>query len=150
MFWAQNIDCGYALEPPRRGGSNEYPQSMFWAEIWKLPEFFIWKFSFLVVKFSIYLDRHVFVMVTFCFVYIWPAFQRALDVKESKYEVFLKMTEIYQMHPVPLSCPLILLRQRGSSENLHIQSNFTGLTIFWTITKARLFKYTENFTNKKC
>ena len=25
---AQNIDCGYSLEPPRRG-SNEYPQSMF-------------------------------------------------------------------------------------------------------------------------
>ena len=26
---AQNIDCGYLLEPPRGGGSNEYPQSMF-------------------------------------------------------------------------------------------------------------------------
>ena len=26
---AQKIDCGYALEPPRRGGSNKYPQSMF-------------------------------------------------------------------------------------------------------------------------
>ena len=25
----QNIDCGYSLEPPRQGGSNEYPQSMF-------------------------------------------------------------------------------------------------------------------------
>ena len=25
----QNIDCGYSLEPPRRGGSNEYPLSMF-------------------------------------------------------------------------------------------------------------------------
>ena len=25
----QNIDCGYPLEPPRRGSSNEYPQSMF-------------------------------------------------------------------------------------------------------------------------
>ena len=30
---AQNIDCGYSLEPPRRGGSSEYPQSMFGAEI---------------------------------------------------------------------------------------------------------------------
>ena len=30
---AQNIDCGYSLEPPRRGDSNKYPQSMFWAEI---------------------------------------------------------------------------------------------------------------------
>ena len=26
---AQIIDCGYSLEPPRRGGSNEYPQCMF-------------------------------------------------------------------------------------------------------------------------
>ena len=26
---AQNIDCGYSLEPPQRGGSNEYPQYMF-------------------------------------------------------------------------------------------------------------------------
>ena len=26
---AQNIDCAYSLEPPQRGGSNEYPQSMF-------------------------------------------------------------------------------------------------------------------------
>ena len=26
---AQNIDFGYSLEPPRRGGSNEYPQSTF-------------------------------------------------------------------------------------------------------------------------
>ena len=29
-MFAQNIDCEYTLEPPRRGGSNEYPQSMFW------------------------------------------------------------------------------------------------------------------------
>ena len=33
---AQNIDCGYSLEPPRRGGSNEYPQSIFLAEIRKI------------------------------------------------------------------------------------------------------------------
>ena len=26
---SQNIDCGYAFESPREGGSNEYPQSMF-------------------------------------------------------------------------------------------------------------------------
>ena len=25
----QNTDYGYSLEPPRRGGSNEYSQSMF-------------------------------------------------------------------------------------------------------------------------
>ena len=27
LIFAQNIDCGYSLEP--RGGSNEYPHSMF-------------------------------------------------------------------------------------------------------------------------
>ena len=26
---AQNVDCGYLLELPRRGSSNEYPQSVF-------------------------------------------------------------------------------------------------------------------------
>ena len=46
LISAKNIDCGYSLEPPRRGGSNEYPQSMFRAEIWKISEFFfIWKLS---------------------------------------------------------------------------------------------------------
>ena len=38
LISAQNIDC--------RGGSNEYPQAMFWAEIRKISELFIWTFSF--------------------------------------------------------------------------------------------------------
>ena len=29
LISAQNIDCGYLLEPPRRGGSNEYPNLCF-------------------------------------------------------------------------------------------------------------------------
>ena len=29
LIFAQNIDCGYSLEPPQWCGSNEYPQSMF-------------------------------------------------------------------------------------------------------------------------
>ena len=33
---AQNIDCGYPLEPPRRGGSNEYPQSLLFSKIRKI------------------------------------------------------------------------------------------------------------------
>ena len=31
----QNIDCWYTLEPPRPGGSNEYPQSIFLNKIKK-------------------------------------------------------------------------------------------------------------------
>ena len=29
LISAKNIDCGFSLEPPRQGGSNENPQSMF-------------------------------------------------------------------------------------------------------------------------
>ena len=29
LISAQNIGCGCSLEPPRRGDSNEYPQSVF-------------------------------------------------------------------------------------------------------------------------
>ena len=39
LFSGKNIDCGYSLELPRWGSSNEYPQSMFWAEIWKYQSF---------------------------------------------------------------------------------------------------------------
>ena len=33
---AQNIDCGYSLEPPLRGGSNEYHNLCFLAKIRKV------------------------------------------------------------------------------------------------------------------
>ena len=53
----------YSLEPPRRGGSNKYPQSMFGAEIWKVSEFFLSEnFQFLDVKYPMYLNRRVFLM----------------------------------------------------------------------------------------
>ena len=35
IFVAQNTDCGYMLEPPRRGGSIEDQHSMFWGKIKK-------------------------------------------------------------------------------------------------------------------
>ena len=53
---AQNIDCGYPLEPPRRGGSNEYPQSMFLSRNKKnnvypcKPQFYYTKVGFMGVK----------------------------------------------------------------------------------------------------
>ena len=57
LFLLENRDCGYSLEPPRRGGSNEYLQSMFLAEIRKIPEFFLSEyFQILVVKCSIYFN----------------------------------------------------------------------------------------------
>ena len=53
---AQNIDCGYSLEPPQRGGSNEYPQSMFLSKNKKnntyprKPQFYYIKVGFKGVK----------------------------------------------------------------------------------------------------
>ena len=32
LIFAQNIDGGYTLEPPHRGGSNEYTQSKVWSK----------------------------------------------------------------------------------------------------------------------
>ena len=40
LFLLQNIDCGYSLEPPRRGGSNVYLQSLFRAKIRKISKFY--------------------------------------------------------------------------------------------------------------
>ena len=62
LISAQNINGWYSLEPPRRGGSNEYPQFMFLAETLKISEFSSENVQFLVVKFSIYLKRRVFVI----------------------------------------------------------------------------------------
>ena len=53
---AQNIDCGYSLEPPRRGGSNEYPQSYYLSRNKKnnvypcKPQFYYIKVGFKGVK----------------------------------------------------------------------------------------------------
>ena len=53
---AQNIDCGYSLEPPRRGGSNKYPHSMFLSRNKKynvypcIPQFYYIKVGFKGIK----------------------------------------------------------------------------------------------------
>ena len=60
LISAQNIDCGYSLEPPRRGGSNEYLQSVIWAETWKISEFFylkmfsFWRWNFLFIWIGVF------------------------------------------------------------------------------------------------
>ena len=55
LFLLQNIDCGYSLEPPRRGGSNVYPKSMFLAKIRKIKKKSNENFHFLqLTKISVY------------------------------------------------------------------------------------------------
>ena len=58
----QNIDCGYSLEPPRRGGSNEYPQSMFLSRNKKIIYTPVNPFYYMKVGFKGVCLRHVFVM----------------------------------------------------------------------------------------
>ena len=69
LFLLKNIDCGYSLEPPRRGGSNEYHSLCFEQKYEKYQNFLSENFQFLVVKFSIYLNRRVFVMLSRTFRY---------------------------------------------------------------------------------
>ena len=58
---------------------------MFWAKVWKLPEFFIWKFSFFLAdKFSIYLNRRVFVMSMY-------------KKEKNKSVIFLKLRPLNQL-----------------------------------------------------
>ena len=62
---AQNIDCVNTLEAPRRGGSNKYPQSMFWIKNKKIrytpayPSFAIKKWGLRGYTFH----GHVFLMI---------------------------------------------------------------------------------------
>ena len=56
LISALNIDSGYSLELPRRGGSNDYPQSMFLSRNKKnnvypcKPQFYYIKVGFKGVK----------------------------------------------------------------------------------------------------
>ena len=56
LITAQNLDCGYLLEPPQQGGSNEYPQSTFLSRNKKnyvypcKPQFYFIKVGFKGVK----------------------------------------------------------------------------------------------------
>ena len=53
-FLLQNIDCGYSLEPPRRGGFNVYPESVL-SKNTKISKFFRRKFLiFKAQKISVY------------------------------------------------------------------------------------------------
>ena len=59
---AQNIDCGYSLEPPHWGGSNEYQQSTFLSRNKKI-NVFPCKHQFYCIKVGFKgVNRRVFMM----------------------------------------------------------------------------------------
>ena len=67
LIFTKKIDCEYSLEPPRRSGSNEYYNLCFEQKYNKYQNFYLKTFIFFLVKFSIYLNRRVFVMRTLRF-----------------------------------------------------------------------------------
>ena len=46
LISAQNIDCGYSLEPPRRGGFNDYHNLCFEQKYKKYQNFYLKIFIF--------------------------------------------------------------------------------------------------------
>ena len=77
-YFCLKIDHGYSLKPLRRGASNEYPQCIFWAEIWKNIRIFIWKFSVFGDKnvsiFVIGLLLYIYMIFFFCFFFFFLFF----------------------------------------------------------------------------
>ena len=90
LIFAQNIDCGYTLEPPRRGGSNECPQSMFWSKNKKnrytpaYPSFYYIKVEFkgVFIALTCFPDVQI-----FCFNNIYLFCLRATIIEPSKHIV---------------------------------------------------------------
>ena len=152
-----------------RGGSNVYPQSMFWAEIWKYQNFLSENFNFLVVKFSVYLNRLVFIIVgkghtirgdnsvRIVFLPFWRVVslkrKKGLDQQGSKgnHKSCLpcwkwKKIYIYPEYKVPLTCLIFVYGQilQNTCCNLRICT----LTLKGPITTAadNTFKYIYFFS----
>ena len=63
LFLLKNIDCGYSLEPPRRGDSNEKHNLCFEVTYEKYQKFYLKIFIFWrYISISVFLNRLVFVM----------------------------------------------------------------------------------------
>ena len=94
---AQNIDCGYSLELPHRGSSNEYPQSMFLSRNNKnnvypyKPQFYYIKVGFRGSK----LYRYVFVMLCLSTPWWFLKKNKTILKKKKKNYSWLCITFIY-------------------------------------------------------
>ena len=145
---AQNIDCGYSLEPPRRGGSNEYHNLCFWAEIRKImytpvnPSFTIQKRGLRGSK----LYRRVFVMIWQCFkLLIWIMQDKCKIVEvltEGWQTMALNKINIYDKYLILIllnpDIPCLCKQCRSSSEG----ANWSGSALFtisiWYCIKRNL------------
>ena len=62
LFLLKNIDCGYSLELPQKAVLTSTINLFFEQKYKKYQNFLSENFLFLVVKFSVYLNRHVFIL----------------------------------------------------------------------------------------
>ena len=99
----QNIDYVYSLEPPQRGGSNEYLQSMFLSRNKKInaypckPQFYCIKLGFKRVK-TIYRRDFVMEMVTSCSLYtIYEIYRKNKSYHSESATVALSSKNISEM-----------------------------------------------------
>ena len=90
---AKNIDCRYSLEPPRTGGSNEYPQSMFLSRN-KKNNVYPCKPQFYYIKVGSNLYRRVFVMLGFWLLIATSTFALFLRTHVFNY---MCITDVLQM-----------------------------------------------------
>ena len=139
LFLLKNIDCDNSLEPPRRGGSNEYPQSIFWAEYEKYQNFYLKIFIFWWQKFSIYLNRRVFVI------------NKTESVVFVCFRMFLTPTGSLFTGPIPLYYSLFKWNV-VDVESLHVLYNSVDLIFwsFWTVEPFAGFHWLYTRLNGVC
>ena len=83
LISAQKIDCGYTLEPPGRGVLTSTHNLCFEQEYEKISE--SENFPFSVVKFSVYMNRRVFVMTN---IIVTESAQKLLRTYRSFHQAF--------------------------------------------------------------
>ena len=84
-FSIKNICCGYSLESPRRGNSNEYPQLMF---LWRTIE----NYPVIIIKYP-----HLFYCY-YCLICNWLIKFSIFRTKLHIFEMFFRYTLLQQQH----------------------------------------------------
>ena len=109
LFLHQFIDCGYSLEPPRRGGSNGVPTTYVLSKNKKNIENYLLKiFNFYNLKNNLYLHGHVFIMKE-----LYLFFNRCIvqGITCSIYEPRREKTGLRGFRPGPTQTDLYQLRK---------------------------------------
>ena len=121
---AQNIDSWYSLEPPQRGGSNEYPQSMFLSRNKKnnvypcKPQFYYIKVGCKGSK----VYRHVFVY----YQHLMLSLAKYQDISDSQQAFCLNL------------CRAIIFRKKNPVRPITIRYRFKQ-NAYWALIDSRIY-----------